>query len=74
MLKRKPGMQKSLDGLSRGMGFTPQKEAEEKGICSRCKKPVGAFKDDISRREYNITGFCQECQDWLFAAPEEEDE
>tara|TARA_Y100001938_G_C7877567_1_gene323389 strand:+ start:80 stop:334 length:255 start_codon:yes stop_codon:yes gene_type:complete len=31
--------------------------------CSWCQKDVGKFRDRISFTEYNISGFCQECQD-----------
>lgn len=35
-------------------------------ICSWCKKPIVEFRDKISEREYEISGFCQECQDEVF--------
>lgn len=31
-----------------------------------CGKPVGEFRDEISRREYRISGLCQTCQDKFF--------
>ena len=31
-----------------------------------CGKPVGEFRDECSKREYTISGFCQECQDKVF--------
>ena len=34
--------------------------------CLMCKKDAIVFKDEISKREYKITGFCQLCQDDLF--------
>lgn len=34
--------------------------------CVSCKKPAIDFKDDLSRKEYSISGFCQTCQDDLF--------
>lgn len=45
------------------------------GACVRCgsqKMKDEDFKDDVSRRERNISGLCQECQDVCFAEPEEE--
>lgn len=36
--------------------------------------PDWAFRDDLSRREYRISGLCQECQDSVFTEPEEEAE
>jgi hypothetical protein len=34
-----------------------------------CGKPIGGFKDDISRHEYEISGLCQDCQDTVFTTP-----
>lgn len=42
-------------------------------LCTLCGKGAGAFRDDLSRREYAITGACQGCQDEIFAEPEHED-
>lgn len=44
----------------------------EADTCVRCGKPAVEFTDEISRREFAISGFCQKCQDWVFAPPEEE--
>ena len=35
-------------------------------VCSWCGKQATEFRDDLSRREYTISGFCQECQDKTF--------
>ena len=35
-------------------------------ICTTCGKPVGKFKDKISKKEYSISGMCQKCQDSVF--------
>ncbi len=35
-------------------------------VCSWCGKPATQFKDELSRREYRISGLCQECQDKVF--------
>jgi len=37
-----------------------------KGVCAVCGKPVTGFHDEASRREYGISGMCQECQDAIF--------
>jgi hypothetical protein len=39
------------------------------GHCPTCTRPVDPteFRDQISRREYAITGMCQSCQDGTFA-------
>ena len=35
-------------------------------MCSWCGNPAVEFSDELSRREYRISGFCQECQDKTF--------
>lgn len=37
-------------------------------ICPICKKPVDItkFRDEISKKEYKISGMCQDCQDTTF--------
>lgn len=43
-------------------------EAQKREICVMCQRPCapGNFKDDLSRKEYQISGTCQKCQDQLF--------
>ena len=48
------------------------------GICVTCDEAHGlvatSFRDDISRKEYSISGMCQSCQDDVFGHDEPEDE
>lgn len=41
---------------------------KEIGLCSFCNKPVNQedFRDALSRREFEISGLCQKCQDKFF--------
>ena len=34
--------------------------------CTICRKPATDFRDDLSRKEYTLSGFCQACQDDFF--------
>ncbi|KKL94018.1 hypothetical protein LCGC14_1868820 [marine sediment metagenome] len=34
--------------------------------CSFCNKPAGEFNDRLSKKEFTISGLCQECQDETF--------
>ena len=36
------------------------------GQCVKCGQPAVDFRDELSRKEYNISGFCQSCQDEIF--------
>lgn len=38
----------------------------KKGICPFCNKEIKNFRDSLSRKEYEISGLCQECQDKVF--------
>jgi Fe2+ or Zn2+ uptake regulation protein len=35
-------------------------------ICTWCSEPATEFRNEISRHEYLISGFCQKCQDETF--------
>jgi hypothetical protein len=35
-----------------------------------CGGPAVDFRDELSRREYSISGLCQECQDLTFGGGE----
>jgi len=39
------------------------------GVCACCGEPIGEFRDEISRREFRISGLRQECQDVVFSEP-----
>lgn len=34
--------------------------------CATCDTPNIDFKDDLSKKEYKISGMCQNCQDRVF--------
>ena len=35
-------------------------------VCVSCNRDIRDFRDDLSRREYVISGLCQQCQDEVF--------
>ena len=43
----------------------------ERNLCVRCKRNAAQFTDEVSRREFGISGLCQECQDEVFREPED---
>lgn len=45
------------------------------GLCPMCQSPIGEneFRDDLSKREYSISGLCQACQDEIFTEDEWDD-
>jgi len=40
--------------------------------CVICGGDAIEFKNDISRREYDISGMCQKCQDKVFVPPKDD--
>ena len=47
-------------------GFSKEVARVDAGLCPTCDEEVGPFKDDLSRKEYGISGMCQPCQDMMF--------
>jgi hypothetical protein len=41
-------------------------DAKATETCIKCKRPVGSFRNNASRFEYQISALCQECQDIYF--------
>lgn len=42
------------------------KKEEDSDLCHACGEKVGKFRNSLSRREYSLSGLCQECQDEFF--------
>ena len=42
--------------------------------CPGCNKPINAydFRDELSKKEYHISGLCQKCQDEIFGGEQDE--
>ena len=62
--KKSPGITALLDGI------TDRTLSIRRNVCVSapigCGQPIGPFKNDLSRREYTISGLCQRCQDSIF--------
>ena len=55
-------MEAALTGI---FGVDRRKTIRE-NTCAGCNQPAKTFRDDLSRREYRISGLCQSCQDAVF--------
>jgi len=67
-MERSKEMQSFLDGFAKkAFGRSPA-EAKEKNVCVTCGKPIKMedFKDQLSIKEYGISGMCMKCQDDTF--------
>ena len=47
-----------------------RKQSIKSGACTMCKGEADKFRDDLSRKEYGISGMCQDCQDNIFGGAE----
>jgi len=56
------------EDLMRQEGFGKQLDSIKSGKCPLCNKVINEndFKDDLSRKEFKISGICQKCQDNIF--------
>lgn len=63
---KSPEMNADLDRISMEYFGRKRSECINNDICLVCGKPAFVFRDDSSRTEFSITGYCQECQDSLF--------
>lgn len=61
MKNKSPEIKCFLDYAAKQMGWS----GSDKN-CRTCNKPITEFRDDLSRKEYQISGMCQECQDSVF--------
>jgi len=63
-------MHEGTKNILKMAGLGAQVERIEHGFCPTCQKPivVGEFRDELSKKEYNISGMCQKCQDSVFGA------
>ena len=60
-----------MEGLERLLAWIQEKratieQAKEDQVCNLCGEPILSFKDELSKREYEISAMCQNCQDGIF--------
>lgn len=62
--------------IMKQLGFSQQVNDVHNGICPFCKTPINMndFRDQLSRKEYKISGLCQKCQDQVFSSEDDEQE
>ncbi len=55
-----------IDLLLQQLSGTWRPDCIRQSICAHCKGPANCFTDDLSEKEYRISGLCQECQNKVF--------
>ncbi|MHC4835901.1 MAG: hypothetical protein ACYTCN_08200 [Planctomycetota bacterium] len=56
----------AIDALITLLTGYSRQEAIEEGACATCGEEASKFRDEVSEREYQISGMCQSCQDDAF--------
>lgn len=57
------------ENIMRSAGFNEEMDQVKRGKCPFCGKdidPNKEFRDELSKKEYAISGLCQACQDEVF--------
>lgn len=65
-------MELGLDAIAQAQFGRKRTDSIRSNICLVCGAPATEFKDELSRKEYTISGMCQDCQDKVFNSDEEE--
>lgn len=56
----------ALEELSKKLWKRTRRESIEGDICLTCGATATEFRDELSQKEYTISGMCQKCQDEWF--------
>ena len=70
-----PAINRLLDSLIPGPGTRDGSIRNGKCVfCPTTGLSEDSFRDDVSRKEYTISGLCQDCQDKVFSEGDEDDD
>ena len=61
------GMENMLDDMAKVLFGRGRKVAMDNQMCVMCGNDANRFTDELSRREYGISGMCQSCQDGTYS-------
>ena len=63
---KKPEVERLVEYIAKDMFGRSRQDSIRKDICVECAGVATKFNDEISQKEYTISGFCQGCQDEVF--------
>ena len=66
MMKNSEEVAESFSRKPAAMAFPEAVEDIRNKKCPTCGGDIGEFRDEISKREYEISGMCQKCQDSVY--------
>jgi hypothetical protein len=67
--KKSKTLEDFIDAFAKASFGRERSQAARESICVMCGEKINPdkdFRDDISRKEYDISGLCQKCQDKVF--------
>ena len=64
--KKSESLDRTLEAMSSILFGVGRKESITRDTCVSCKEDASTFNDDLSRKEFTISGLCQPCQDSVF--------
>jgi len=67
-----PAIQKILDATAELQWGRTRTASLDSKTCVCCGKSATSFTDDLSKREYSISGLCQTCQDTTFGVDDDD--
>lgn len=57
---------RDIDELLTHVTGRNRRQCVEEGVCTTCGSTVTEFRDELSAKEFTISGMCQRCQDEVF--------
>lgn len=72
MMKSKKQIAEEFSQKPAALVFPGVPKQIEKGICPLCGEEINVkdFRDELSKKEYEISGVCQKCQDAIWGNPQ----
>lgn len=64
---------KAIEEVLDEVSFSITGKPRSPGMCPTCGEPVTGFRDELSKKEFEISGMCQGCQSSIFDEHDEED-
>ena len=71
--EKSPAMVNFLNSLSKELFGRDRTVSIKSDLCVSCGRAAKEFNNELSRQEFTISGFCQQCQDGTFRSYYEED-
>ena len=65
-MTKKTIMEEILDDVAEKLFGRKRTDSIATQKCVVCGGPATEFRDELSRREYQISGLCQKCQDEIW--------